>query len=55
MFAVRPKRYPYHKKPVQRQAKNKEYKFINIDKSLFVNYHLEIVKSHKGVEINIRI
>lgn len=51
---MRPKNYPYQK-PAKKQASGITYKFVNVDKSIFTDCHLDIVKSHKGIEINIRV
>lgn len=52
---MKPNRYPY-KKPAQRQTKKGiTYKFVNTEKSIFTNYHLDIVKTGKSIEIHIMV
>lgn len=52
---MRPNRYPYKKPAIKQAEKGITYKFVNTEKSIFTNYHLDIVKTGKSIEIHIRV
>lgn len=52
---MRPNRYPYKKPAIKQAEKGITYKFVNTEKSIFTNYHLDIVKTGKSIGIHIRV